>query len=88
MEIHQPEKRGRGRGRRERTPREDDYSSRPRDSIRLFEFLEPRIGTEEEEADETLSEELDDNDYTATGRGNQHSWGNDGISRPRRYLIT
>ena len=86
MEIQQPERRGRGRGRRERTPREDDYSSRPRDSIRLFEFLEPRIATEEEEADDQdIREEIDNQNYATNERSNQPSWERDGIYRPRRY---
>lgn len=79
MEIQQPERRGRGRGRRERTPREDMQSSRPRDSIRLFEFLEPRIGAEEEEVEEEIPE-----DEAVMEGANQQSWERDGIYRPRR----
>ena len=80
MEIQQPERRGRGRGRRERTPREDMQSSRPRDSIRLFEFLEPRIGAEEEEVEEEIPE-----DEAVMEGANQQSWERDGIYRPRRF---
>jgi len=53
IELQQTERRGRGRGGggRNRDRDREDYSvsSRPRDSIRLFEFLEPQIGVEEAE---------------------------------------
>merc|ERR1712071_454415 len=50
IELQQTERRGRGRGGGRNRDREDySASSRPRDSIRLFEFLEPQIGVEEEQ---------------------------------------
>ena len=65
-----PEKRGRGRGRRERdfSSRDEERAlTRPRDTVKLFEFLQPQIGKEEEEEKED-DEEAD--------------WERDGIYRP------
>jgi len=61
IELQQKERRGRGRGGggRNRDRDREDYSasSRPRDSIRLFEFLEPQIGVEETEEQAAAAQE-------------------------------
>lgn len=80
MEIQKPEKRSRGRGRRERdhTSRAEERAlTRPPNSIRLFEFLEPQIGAEAEE-------ERHDDEAEADEEDEQLSWERDGIYRPPR----
>lgn len=71
-----PERRGRGRGRRERdfSSRDAERAARPPDSggVRLFDFLQPQIGAEEAEEEALDVEEAD-----------QPSWERDGIYRPR-----
>ena len=72
-----PERRGRGRGRRERdfSSRDEERAARPRDAagIRLFDFLQPQIGAEVVEDEEPEEEPMDE----------QPSWERDGIYRPR-----
>lgn len=60
--MQHTERRGRGRGeRRERNSyRDDERSAKPRDSIRLFEFLQPQIGSEPQKEDEYSDDAGDD----------------------------
>jgi hypothetical protein len=59
--MQQTERRGRGRERRERNSyRDEERSAKPRDSIRLFEFLQPQIGETPKEEDNAAYSDEDD----------------------------
>lgn len=81
LEMQQSDRRGRGRGRerRERTSRRDEeLASRPRDSIRLFEFLQPQIGEAKKEENSDFSE----GDDVGPDQEDGPSWERDGVYRP------
>lgn len=78
--MHQPERRGRGRERRERNSyRDEERSAKPRDSIRLFEFLQPQIGESGKEENEADFNDDSENEYAAQEA--QPSWQREGHHR-------
>lgn len=78
--MQQTERRGRGRERRERNSyRDEEHSAKPRDSIRLFEFLQPQIGESKKEE----AEDSDDPEGYGAGLDEESrpSWERDGVYR-------
>ena len=83
METQQPERRGRGRERRERNSfRDEERSTKPRDSIRLFEFLQPQIGETPKEENETGYDDALEDEYAV--EESQPSWQRDEYHRSGR----
>ena len=79
--MQQTERRGRGRERRERNSyRDEERSAKPRDSIRLFEFLQPQISETPKEED--TADYSDQDDYNRIeAEENRPSWERDGVYR-------
>ncbi|XP_046447616.1 tudor domain-containing protein 3-like isoform X2 [Daphnia pulex] len=89
LEMQQTERRGRGRERRERNSyRDEERSAKPRDSIRLFEFLQPQIGETPKEEDNAAYS--DEEDYVGLDEAeeNRPSWERDGVYRRPGYGVS